>query len=193
MTNTFYRGRHRAPTALKTSLLGTLTAAALTVAVPGIASADTLDAIAQCESGGRTNATNGSHFGLFQFDMPTWKSVGGKGNPMHASAEEQRARAERLLAERGTQPWTASKHCWSSKTRQLAKKLIQPKRDNAAPLKAASEKVVRKIPPISYVIQAGDTLGDVAKKKGTSVGALMRLNPQLGSPHRIIAGQKLRV
>jgi LysM repeat protein len=74
-----------------------------------------LDAIAQCESSGNPNASNGTHFGLFQFDLATWRSVGGKGDPRNASTSEQYARATALLASRGTQPWLASQHCWSGK------------------------------------------------------------------------------
>jgi LysM repeat protein len=74
-----------------------------------------LDAIAQCESSGNPNASNGTHFGLFQFDLATWRSVGGKGDPRDASSSEQYARATALLASRGTQPWLASQHCWSGK------------------------------------------------------------------------------
>lgn len=43
--------------------------------------------------------------GTYQFDCQTWRSVGGTGDPAAASPEEQRARAERLRAERGNQPW----------------------------------------------------------------------------------------
>lgn len=71
-----------------------------------------LDAIARCESTMNPRATNGTHFGLFQFDLSTWASVGGTGNPMDASPAEQYARAQTLLNVRGTQPWLASKSCW---------------------------------------------------------------------------------
>ncbi len=33
--------------------------------------------IMQCESGGSATASNGTHFGLFQYDMQTWYGVGG--------------------------------------------------------------------------------------------------------------------
>lgn len=71
-----------------------------------------LDNIARCESSGNPRATNGTHFGLFQFDLGTWASVGGSGNPMDASVSEQYMRAQILLNERGTQPWDASRNCW---------------------------------------------------------------------------------
>lgn len=122
-----YKGKHRKPTptvgdrAKQVAVVATVAAVPL-VGFPAIAQADTLDAIAQCESGGNENASNGSHFGLFQFDLATWRSVGGTGDPRDASAAEQRTRAETLLARRGTQPWDASKSCWSKKVSTSAPK-----------------------------------------------------------------------
>ena len=57
-----------------------------------------------CESSGNPRAIeppggNGGalgHYGLFQFDIPTWESVGGSGNPIDASPEEQWMRAVKL-------------------------------------------------------------------------------------------------
>lgn len=45
------------------------------------------------------------HYGLFQFDIPTWQSVGGSGSPLDASPEEQWKRAVILYQQRGLQPW----------------------------------------------------------------------------------------
>jgi len=69
--------------------------------------------IMMCESGGDPHATenpggNGGalgHYGLFQFDIPTWESVGGHGDPRDASPEEQWMRAYLLYRQRGFQPW----------------------------------------------------------------------------------------
>ena len=66
-----------------------------------------------CESSGDPHATeapggNGGplgHYGLFQFDIPTWESVGGHGDPRDASPEEQWMRAYMLYQRRGWQPW----------------------------------------------------------------------------------------
>jgi hypothetical protein len=55
------------------------------------------------EPGGRGGALG--HYGLFQFDIPTWESVGGHGNPIDASPEEQWMRAYMLYQQRGWQPW----------------------------------------------------------------------------------------
>jgi LysM repeat protein len=43
-----------------------------------------------------------------------------------------------------------------------------------------------------YVIQAGDTLGAVAARFGTSVTVLLRLNPGI-EPTALIPGQRVRV
>jgi hypothetical protein len=69
--------------------------------------------IMMCESGGDPHSTeapggNGGplgHYGLFQFDIPTWESVGGHGDPRDASPEEQWMRAYLLYRQRGFQPW----------------------------------------------------------------------------------------
>jgi hypothetical protein len=66
-----------------------------------------------CESSGNPRAIdqpggNGGalgHCGLFQFDYPTWQSVGGHGDPRDASPEEQWMRAYMLYQRRGWQPW----------------------------------------------------------------------------------------
>ncbi|MBE7189376.1 peptidoglycan-binding protein [Jatrophihabitans endophyticus] len=59
-----------------------------------------------CESSDdyRTNTGNG-HYGAYQFDVSTWRSVGGHGLPSNASPAEQDARALILYRERGWQPW----------------------------------------------------------------------------------------
>lgn len=64
-------------------------------------------ALAQCESGGNAGvvSSNGLYHGLYQFDVQTWKSVGGSGLPSQASAAEQTKRAEILYDQRGSQPW----------------------------------------------------------------------------------------
>lgn len=67
-------------------------------------------ALAQCESSGRPDAVDpsGTYGGLYQFDIPTWQSLGGRGRPQDASAAEQTYRAKKLYLRRGTSPWP---HC----------------------------------------------------------------------------------
>lgn len=64
-------------------------------------------ALAQCESSGNPRAVDpsGTYFGLYQFDVGTWRSVGGSGYPHQASASEQTYRAQLLYRQRGSQPW----------------------------------------------------------------------------------------
>ena len=65
--------------------------------------------LAQCESGGNpaTNTGNG-YYGLYQFSLSTWQSVGGSGLPSDASAEEQTMRAQMLQQRSGWGQWP---HC----------------------------------------------------------------------------------
>ncbi|MEP7179597.1 MAG: transglycosylase family protein, partial [Pseudonocardiales bacterium] len=49
--------------------------------------------------------TGNNHYGAYQFDLSTWRSVGGTGFPNRASAAEQDARALILYRQRGWQPW----------------------------------------------------------------------------------------
>ena len=67
----------------------------------------TLDAIAHCESRGDPTAVSqdGVYRGKYQFDMATWQSVGGTGDPARAPEREQDRRAQVLAADRGTAPW----------------------------------------------------------------------------------------
>ncbi len=62
--------------------------------------------VAMCESSGYASINTGNgYYGLWQFDLPTWQSVGGTGLPSNASVEEQIRRARMLYEARGWQPW----------------------------------------------------------------------------------------
>lgn len=60
-----------------------------------------------CEATGNYGATNfsGKYRGAYQFDVPTWESVGGTGDPAAAAPEEQDLRAALLFQQRGSSPW----------------------------------------------------------------------------------------
>ncbi len=74
-------------------------------AINGVSLA-TLNAIAACESGGSPTAVNpAGYYGKYQFDMGTWASVGGTGNPAEASEAEQDYRAALLYSKAGSSPW----------------------------------------------------------------------------------------
>jgi len=64
-------------------------------------------ALAQCESGGDPNivSSGGSFYGLYQFTISTWHSVGGTGVPTDHSAGEQTYRAKVLYKSSGAGPW----------------------------------------------------------------------------------------
>src|SRR6266487_350481 len=69
-------------------------------------SADAWHQLRVCESGDNYSINTGNaHYGAYQFDLATWRSVGGSGYPYQASAGEQDARALVLYRMRGWQPW----------------------------------------------------------------------------------------
>ena len=69
-------------------------------------SANTWYRLRMCESSDNyTINTGNGHYGAYQFDLSTWRSVGGTGYPQNASKAEQDARALILYRERGWQPW----------------------------------------------------------------------------------------
>jgi len=115
------RGKHRLEP-VSTPRIGRSTARRLALAAPGLAAvlfaadattgvgvasaAIDFAGIRNCESGGNyaTNTGNG-YYGAYQFDLPTWQSVGGTGLPSDASPAVQDALAARLADQRGTSPW----------------------------------------------------------------------------------------
>ncbi len=92
-------------------ILATTTAALLLL--PATATADPTAAdwsrLRMCESTNRypINTGNG-YYGAYQFDLPTWRSVGGTGYPHLATPAEQDHRALYLYRMRGWQPWTCA-------------------------------------------------------------------------------------
>lgn len=83
----------------------------VTTATRGVAASGgaggTLASIRACESSGNYAAVSpdGLYRGAYQFDRPTWQSVGGSGDPAAASPAEQDARASQLWSQRGSNPW----------------------------------------------------------------------------------------
>ncbi len=64
-------------------------------------------ALARCESGNNPRAVSsgGTYRGLYQFRLSTWWGVGGTGDPIDATREEQTYRAKRLYLRSGRAPW----------------------------------------------------------------------------------------
>jgi uncharacterized protein YabE (DUF348 family) len=63
-------------------------------------------ALAACESGGNPRAVNpAGYYGLYQFSLSTWAAVGGTGNPIDATPDEQTYRAQVLYERSGAGQW----------------------------------------------------------------------------------------
>ena len=73
-----------------------------TVTVPRI-----LRLIAECESGGNPRAVSpgGQYRGKYQFSIPTWRGLGGTGDPADAPEWRQDQLALKLYRQSGTAPW----------------------------------------------------------------------------------------
>lgn len=73
----------------------------------GIAPPEAWAKLRFCESSDDYSAVSpsGEYHGAYQFDVETWQSVGGSGDPAAAPASEQDARARALYALRGHEPW----------------------------------------------------------------------------------------
>ena len=64
--------------------------------------------LAQCESGGNPGTNTGNGFyGMYQFTLSTWQSLGGTGYPHEADAATQTAMAKKLQAQAGWGQWPA--------------------------------------------------------------------------------------
>ena len=46
---------------------------------------------------------------------------------------------------------------------------------------------------IDYMIQSGDTLGEIAQSNGTSVQAIMEINPDITDPDTIFPDTSIRI
>ncbi|MDT4982504.1 MAG: resuscitation-promoting factor RpfA [Pseudonocardiales bacterium] len=92
-------------------IIAAAAAASAVVMVPGPSasadpSANAWYRLRMCESSNNYSINTGNnHYGAYQFDLSTWRSVGGTGYPNRASAAEQDARALILYRQRGWQPW----------------------------------------------------------------------------------------
>jgi len=83
-----------------------------TKALPTNVSALNWAALAKCESGGNPKSVDasGTYYGLYQFSISTWDSLGGSGLPSNASASEQTTRAELLYQRSGSGQWPVCGH-----------------------------------------------------------------------------------
>lgn len=113
-------GKHRKEThplrnAAAVGSMGGLAAVTGPIPVVNAAPSAEWNAIIHCESGGDPTVVNSiGAGGLFQFLPSTWQGLGGSGNAANATPAQQLAMANKLHAEAGYTPWTASKHCWDT-------------------------------------------------------------------------------
>lgn len=188
---------------------GGLATLSLMMAAPGIASADINDPtwgpIAECESGNR-NVENGSSSasGYWQIIDGTWRGAGGQEfapRAIDATREQQLIVAERIRAARGSfADWNASRSCWEP---MLA---TTPAPPPPPPAPAPEPPPVAEAPPVEpatteipvveqsggHVVQAGDTLTDIAAAYGTTWRELANLNG-IVEPYVIRPGDMLQL
>ena len=88
-----------------------LTLATTTTAAHADPTPDAWAQLRTCESGDNYTivSTNGRYYGAYQFNLTTWRSVGGTGTPTNATPTEQDYRALYLYRMRGWQPWTCAR------------------------------------------------------------------------------------
>jgi len=75
--------------------------------IPGGPSPQQWAQLRNCEATGNYQAVSagGAYRGAYQFDLSTWRTVGGSGDPIAASPAEQDHRAQLLWQSRGHAPW----------------------------------------------------------------------------------------
>lgn len=145
------------------------------------------DPVIECESGGDPQAENASSTasGLLQITDPTWEQYGGKGShAANASVGEQMRVAAEIYADRGLQPWTASKSCWADSD------------VSTAPVAAAAEAETTVTAPArqveTHTVVSGDTVSALAHRYGRTTAEL-RVDNHLRDIDKIRVGLVLEV
>lgn len=201
-----YRGKHRKPgttgrTIARTAVAGAVVGAPLVTLMPAANAAtdSTWDTLAQCESTGNWAANTGNGFtGGLQFTKSTWKAFGGgqyAASAHQASRTEQIAVAEKVLAEQGWNAWpSCSKKVGASGG--STPRSVETDSGSAASertrLSAPAPAAAPAAPGASYVVKAGDTLGEIATANGVGDWKqLLAKNPGLGGGDMIHPGQML--
>ncbi|MDN5914670.1 MAG: LysM peptidoglycan-binding domain-containing protein [Pseudonocardia sp.] len=201
-----YRGKHRKPSTTgrniaRTAVAGAVAGAPLVTLMPAAnaASDSTWDKLAHCESTGNWAANTGNgFFGGLQFTKSTWKAFGGgqyAPAANQASRTQQIAVAENVLAEQGWNAWpSCSKKVGASGS--STPRDVETDTGTNAPerkrLSAPAPAAAAAAPGASYVVKAGDTLGEIAAANGVGDWKqLLAKNPALGGGDMIHPGQKL--
>lgn len=189
----------------RVAVAGAVVAAPLAVAAP--ANAADWDELAQCESSGNWSANTGNGFsGGLQFTPSTWAAFGGQqyaANAKDATREQQIAVAEKVLAGQGPGAWPActSKTNWTSGSTSGGSSASSSQEQSSSSESSSSNSSSRsssessvKSSGADYTVQAGDTLGKIAKKYGVNYQDVFEKNNDvLSSPHMIFPGQQLDV
>ncbi len=116
-----YKGRHRKPSDTSTAARNIAVTAGVVAAVmsgdvspaqaaPGMPGEDAWQRLRACESGNNYSVNTGNgYYGAYQFDLGTWRGVGGQGYPNQATPLEQDYRARALYRSRGWSPWACAR------------------------------------------------------------------------------------
>jgi LysM repeat protein len=168
--------------------LGAFAATAALAAVPmglsaGTASAAThnWDGVAQCESGGNWSINTGNgYYGGLQFSQSTWQAYGGNGSAHNASKAEQIRVAENVLAGQGVGAWPVCGQYLTTGASDIAEPVAEPAPAPAPvadPVQQVAAQIAESAPvqtlgASSYVVQAGDTLSQIARDHGVDLSVL---------------------
>ena len=103
-------------------------------------SADDWYQLRMCESTNRYDINTGTgYYGAYQFDQPTWNSVGGTGRPDQATPAEQDYRALILYRNRGWGPWVCARLVGLSEDSDARTRVAPPIGGNQSSGSGASE------------------------------------------------------
>lgn len=195
-------GKHRKRTALATPAAAIAVAGTVTLAAPAAFAGDGVpdrwEAVVECESGGDPNAVNPNSgaAGAWQFMPSTWDAhapAGYPDSPLDATMRQQLVVAERVLAAQGPGAWVCDGAPGSASDVSAPTPQPEPapepeapspepeplERDAGKPTGVGSSPAVDpQYPADNYVIEAGDTLGEVADEHATTVPVLVDANPR---------------
>lgn len=177
------------------------------------------DAVAECESGGNWSINTGNgYYGGLQFSQQTWEGFGGgqyASTANQASKSQQIAVAEKVLATQGWGAWpscsvsagvTGQSADTSKKAAPAEKSTSTDDANSQGPeTKAPSNQKSESAPSESsgnhagsdyagtHTVVAGDTLGKIADRYGTTADALFQANSQVSDVNLIFVGQEIAV
>jgi nucleoid-associated protein YgaU len=168
------------------------------IATPASAGEHDWSGVARCESGGNWSINTGNgYYGGLQFSASTWSAYGGGAYAPRAdlaSAAEQIAVAERVLAGQGAGAWpTCGRHLSGGST-PVAAAPAASRATRPAPVAAPAASAPS--PSGTYTVKAGDTLAKIAGAHGVAGGwqGLWALNrATVKNPNVIWIGQHLTV